>query len=354
MEKPEYMKDIKTEPLEDGVSLQLYNSSGYTIFQSSGKWLYPLFEVEDHLHAMALDAGELFLHDRIAGRAAASLIVLMGFKKCFIDTLSSHAQDVFKCHGVDYGYNMLVEKIACRTENLITNEMTLDDVYRMLRQRAGRLQGIDLQINDLYADHNGKTVLNGLNLTMRGGEQLVIGGNDFEGKSVLAKVLTGRASLEKGEIILGGESAKQTENILQAIGYMNQDIQTDDMTLTASEFVATGMQRQNLKAAELSYETEIVMRRTGCFYLADRNVGSLTKLEKILVGLARCLARKVGVILMDEPSSFLDNEAKDEFLNVLKNVVRRHMPTIVLLSSDRGWINKLGWTVKTLAGGRLD
>ncbi len=354
MEKPEYMKDIKTEPLEDGVSLQLYNSSGDTIFQSSGKWLYPLFEVEDYLHVIALDAGELFLHDRIAGRAAASLIVLMGFKKCFIDTLSSHAQDVFECHGVDYGYNLLVEKIACRTENLITNEMTLDDVYRMLRQRAGRLQGIDLQINDLYADYNGKTVLNGLNLTIRGGEQLVIGGNDFEGKSVLVKVLTGRASFEKGEIILGGESAKQTDNILPAIGYMNQDIQTDDMTLTASEFVAIGMQRQNLKAAELSYETEIVMRRTGCFYLADRNVGSLTKLEKLLVGLARCLARKVGVILMDEPSTFLDNESKDEFLNVLKNVVRRHMPTIVLLSSDRGWIKKLGWTVKTLADGRLD
>ncbi len=339
--------------LKEGVSLQLYNKDNETIFESAGKWLYPLFEVEDYLHAMALNAAEIFLHDRIAGRAAASLIARMGFRHCFIDTISRPALEVFERFTVKCGYNLLVDKIECRTEDLITSEMEIDSVYRMLRQRAGRLQGIDLDIRELSAGYDGKRVLNGLSVSIRAGEQLVITGDNGAGKSTLLKTLIGTLKPTSGEIILGGLSAGRVKKIPSPIGYVNQSIKTTDFPITASEVVSLGLLGQKLSSSDSSYQIEIAMRRTGCFHLAGRNIHTLSGGEKQRVSLARCLAQKAGLILMDEPTSFLDRESKDEFLDVLNNVVRRQMPTVILVSHDHEWIEKLGWSVRTLREGRL-
>lgn len=345
--------DIKKKPLGEGVSLLLFDSGDAIIFKSSGKWLYPLFEVEDYLHESGFKAEDLFLHDRIAGRAAASLIVLMGFRHCFIETVSSHAMAVFKQYGVDCGYDLLVERIDCRTEDLITDDMALDDAYKMLRSRAGRLQGVDLDISNLSAGYEDKTVLKNLNLSLSAGDQIIITGDNGSGKSTLMKSLIGTVDRLEGDILIAGEPLASIRKIPSVIGYVNQSIRTNDFPITAAEVVSLGMLGQNLHSTERSYEIEIAMRRTGCFHLAGRNIHSLSGGEKQRVSLARCLAQKAGLILMDEPTSFLDRESRDEILDVLKNVVRRHMPTIILVSHDYEWIERLGWPVKQLKDGRL-
>lgn len=344
----------KREVLKEGVSLQIYDKNNEAIFESAGKWLYPLFEVEDYLHAMALNACDLFLHDRIAGRAAASLISRMGFRVCFIDTISKPALEVFHRFKVDCGYNLLVDKIECRTEDLITSEMGIEDVYRMLRKKAGRFHGIDLVITELEAGYDGKKILRGLSLDMRAGEQLVITGDNGAGKSTLMKALIGSVQPTNGDILIDGLSADgRVKKVPSAIGYVNQSIKTTDFPITASEVVALGMLGQKLSASDRSYQIEIAMRRSGCFHLAGRNIHTLSGGEKQRVSLARCLAQKAGLILMDEPTSFLDQESKDELLDVLTNVVRRQMPTVILVSHDHEWIEKLGWPVRTLKDGRL-
>lgn len=353
MESSDNINSITRQALKEGVSLQLYDKQNITIFESAGKWLYPLFEVEDHLHAMNLNADDLFLHDRIAGRAAASLISRMGFRQCFIDTISKPAMDVFARFGVDCGYNLLVDKIECRTEDLISADMDIDYVYRMLRQRAGRLQGVDLEIQDLEVGYDGEAVLKGLNLKMHAGEQLVITGDNGSGKSTLMKSLIGAVDLSGGSINLDATPLARIKKVPSQIGYVNQSINITNFPVTASEVVALGLLGQKIKTRDRSFQIEIAMRRTGCFLLADRDINTLSGGEKQRVSLARCLAQKAGLILLDEPTSFLDRESKDEFLDVLKHVVRRSMPTVILVSHDHDWIEQLGWPVRILHDGNL-
>ena len=353
MENPGEKTDYRIKPLAKGVSLQLYNREGEIIFESAGKWLYPLFEVEDYLHAMALNAADLFLHDRIAGRAAASLISRMGFKSCFIDTVSVPAREVFESHRVDCSYNLLVDRIECRTEDLITTDMDPEKVYRMLRQRAGRIEGIDLEIRGLEAGYKGRKVLDDLNLVIRAGDQLVITGDNGTGKTTLLKTLIGIIQPYGGEIILGGISLTRIKKIPSPIGYVNQSIKTAHFPVTTDEVVALGMLGQKLNAADRAYQIEIAMRHTGCFHLIGRNINSLSGGEKQRVSLARCLSQKAGLILMDEPTSFLDRESKEDFLDLLNNIIRRTMPTIILVSHDHEWIEHLGWPVRALKDGRL-
>ncbi len=124
--------------LPEGVSLQLHRFDE-VIFTSSGKWLHPLFELEDYLKDNDLDTSDLIIHDHISGKAGAILIARLGFRKCFIDIVSIPALEIFKCFNIKCDYKSCVDKIGCATEDIVFYETDIEKVYRMLLQLAGRI-----------------------------------------------------------------------------------------------------------------------------------------------------------------------------------------------------------------------
>ncbi len=138
MDYAESFSNFTPPPLPEGVSLRLWNADGLIIHEDSGKWLHPLFNAEDFLLNESPAAGDILLQDKIAGRAAAVLITRMGFKRCFIEIVSRLAMEVFERYEVECTCGQLVDRIFCRTEDLITGDMDNEAVYRMLRERAGR------------------------------------------------------------------------------------------------------------------------------------------------------------------------------------------------------------------------
>lgn len=89
------------------------------IFRHTGSWLHPLFDLEKYLEETRIDPEELYLQDKIVGRAAAFLIVDMGFKKVKALTISTPGREVFDNFNIDYEYDTLVDKILCRTEQML-------------------------------------------------------------------------------------------------------------------------------------------------------------------------------------------------------------------------------------------
>jgi zinc transport system ATP-binding protein len=343
--------EVTKDTLPEGISLEI-RKAGELVFHSRGKWLYPLFEVEEFLDKSGLTAGELELHDRIAGRAAASLICRMGFGRCRIDTISGHALAVFEKEGVHCVYETLVEKILCKTEDIISADMDLDEVYALLKRRAGLIQGVDLDIRNLKAGYDGKTVLDGLELNMKAGELLVVTGDNGAGKSTLMKSIVGILPVQGGEIRLG-EAGRNGNGGSSGIAYVNQAPRDSNFPVSAREIVEIGCVGRKLSSSARKHEVEIAMRRTGCFALGDRNFHTLSGGEKQRVSLARCLCQKAGLILLDEPTSFLDADSKDEFLDLLDMIAKNHLPTMILVSHDHEWIARLGWPVRELKEGRL-
>ncbi len=118
-------------------SLQLLQGSRL-LFSSDGKWLHPLFELEDFLAESGLRREELSLRDRVVGRAAALLIVRLGIRRVHAETLSLPGREVLQAHGVDHGWDRLVEAIGCQTESALAGIQDPQAAYDWLRQRAGR------------------------------------------------------------------------------------------------------------------------------------------------------------------------------------------------------------------------
>lgn len=325
------------------------------VFTSDEHWLYPLFELEEFLHRTSFPASELFLKDKIAGKAAASLIVKLGIRRCFIELLSERAIPVFEAYGVKYDYGQLVDHIQCRTEDLITDKMSLEDAYLFLRKRAGKVQGTTLKINSLVVEIGDKTILNHLDLELGRGEQIVIQGENGCGKTTLLKSILGLLQPSEGSILIGEDlvgSLTWRKNRVQT-GYLNQETIKNNFPITAGEVVAIGVSGVKIAKSERDYRVELSMRKTGCFHLQNQLYHRLSGGEKQRVTMARCLCQNARLLLLDEPTSYLDDKGKEELAELLYDLSRNEAPTMLLVSHDAGWTDKLNWSGKTLRNGRL-
>jgi hypothetical protein len=108
------------------------------IFTSHGKWLHPLFELEAYLAEHAFQPAQLILQDKIIGKAAALLILRMGFRTVKAGVLSRLGEAVLQRHGIVYTFEQLVERIHCQTEELLEAVEEPEAAYRLVKARAGR------------------------------------------------------------------------------------------------------------------------------------------------------------------------------------------------------------------------
>jgi zinc transport system ATP-binding protein len=137
------------------------------------------------------------------------------------------------------------------------------------------------------------------------------------------------------------------------IGYVHQEIVKNNFPISAGEVVQIGLGTTSISKSESEYRVEVAMRRTGSFHLVNQPYLTLSGGEKQRVSLARCLCQNARVFLMDEPTSFLDQQGREDLLILLNELSRNEAPTMILVSHEQNWTGQLNWPGKELKGGRL-
>jgi zinc transport system ATP-binding protein len=120
-------------------SLEVYSGPDL-VFSSTGKWLHPLFELEVFLKTQALAPASLRVRDKIIGRAAALILVHLGFRQIHTGILSRPAQEAFAQHHITCTYEVLVDQITCRTEELLRQETDPQKAYQVVAERRRQKQ----------------------------------------------------------------------------------------------------------------------------------------------------------------------------------------------------------------------
>ena len=328
---------------------------GEEIFTSRGKWLYPLFELEDLFKDHDYPRDELDVVEKVAGQAAAFLIARLGIKKCHIKLISDKAIPVFKRFGVSFTYDEKVPLIQCRTEHILDKDMSLDEAWQILRRRAGRVHGADVVIEKLEVDFHREIIISGLDLEVKRGEGLIICGENGVGKTTLLKAILGLHPISSGTIKIGDlQVGSQIWNRNRHItGYVNQERVKGIFPVSAAEVVEIGLSGRKLSRSVIKERVEAAMRRTGSLALANRSFHKLSGGEKQRVSLARCLCQQARVLLFDEPTTFLDPKSREDLYKLLIELWENEAPTIIVVSHDDNWITKFKWEVKELKGGKL-
>ena len=110
------------------------------LFSSQGRWLHPLFELEEHLEAGGNPAGTRLL-DRVTGRGAALLVVRLGIPELHTGILSRRAIPVLERWRVRYTGAQVVDRIACATEDLLAGLEDPEAARTLLLERRNRALG---------------------------------------------------------------------------------------------------------------------------------------------------------------------------------------------------------------------
>ena len=123
---------------ETAPTLELFHGRR-RLFESRGRWLHPLFELEAFLAASPWPGPEqrrgLRVRDKIVGKAAALLLVRLGIGTVHAGLLSDLGDAVLKRSGVKVSCDELIPRIACRTEILLQEVDDPEEAYGIIRRR---------------------------------------------------------------------------------------------------------------------------------------------------------------------------------------------------------------------------
>tara|TARA_R110002167_G_scaffold125448_14_gene305615 strand:+ start:59 stop:838 length:780 start_codon:yes stop_codon:yes gene_type:complete len=198
-----------------------------------------------------------------------------------------------------------------------------------------------IKIKDLRKSYGDNHVLNGFNLTLYKGENVVVMGKSGSGKSVMIKCLVGLETPDSGYVaVLGqeiGNLDRLTLDTLRAdIGFLFQGSALYD-SMTVRENLEFPMRRHRQKLGSKQDTNALVMEaleNVGLAHTLDLMPSELSGGMKRRVALARTLILKPKVILYDEPTSGLDPITAKEIIELMRSIQIKYGTSSLIITHD--------------------
>jgi len=195
--------------------------------------------------------------------------------------------------------------------------------------------------------------LAGASVAGRVGELLAIVGPPESGKSTLLRVLAGDVAPTSGEVRIAGRDARELRPreraLLRAVLPQNEAASSPSTVREAVRYGRATYGRVDRAADSVVAE---VLSATGTAHLATRVCAELTVDQRCRVALARLLAQRAPLLLLDEPLAALDREGRTRVLSALRDRTRSG-DTVVIALRDLDLATTLADRVAVLDHGRV-
>ncbi len=204
-----------------------------------------------------------------------------------------------------------------------------------------------ISLRDLCVGYrDGKTtrcVAGPLTASLHGGELTCLLGRNGVGKSTLLRTMSGYQSSLSGDILFAndkGEISRQSlsaKEIARRVGVVLSSHPVEGQ-LTAIEVVSMGRTPYTGFWGRLSshdrHVVEEALKQVGILSLANRMMKTLSDGEKQKVMIAKALAQQTSIILLDEPTAYLDFPSKVDILQLLRQLAHDRQHVILLSTHD--------------------
>jgi len=214
-----------------------------------------------------------------------------------------------------------------------------------------------LTVRDLVLGYGGPPAVNGISLEIESGEMVAIVGPNGSGKSTLLRGMSRLQKPEHGQVLLDGidiremgarEVARHLAILPQAPG-AGADLTVRELTWRGRYPHQGILQR----ATRADYEAvHWALEAADVAGLAERNLGSLSGGERQRAWIALALAQQPKVLLLDEPTSFLDIQHQLEVMHLLRRLNREGM-TVVAVLHDLILAGRFAERIVALSGGQV-
>lgn len=196
-----------------------------------------------------------------------------------------------------------------------------------------------IEVNNLHFGYNGAEILQGVTFNLRVGEVVGVIGPNGSGKSTLLKLVSGLYSPWQGQVKIKGEPIEgySRREIAQIIATVAQDVDRD-FPFTVREIVAMGRSPYLGRfAIEGKGDKKVIsdaLERTDISHYGDRFPYQLSGGERQRMVIARALAQEPQVLLMDEPTSYLDLNHQIDINRLMLQLVKEKGLGVVYVTHD--------------------
>ncbi len=210
-----------------------------------------------------------------------------------------------------------------------------------------------LNIRNIGKRFGSQTALSGFNLEVRDGEFLSLLGPSGCGKTTLLNIIAGFETADQGEVLWREKRVDQTPARLRPFHMVFQGYALFPH-LNVFENVAFALRLQKLKDEEVQKRVRESLELVGLTSFEKRSVETLSGGQQQRVAVARALAPRPDIVLLDEPMSALDRQLRARMQAELRLLQKRLNLTFILVTHDQEEALSVSDRVALLHGGQLE
>ena len=215
-----------------------------------------------------------------------------------------------------------------------------------------------IKVTGLTFSYNDKMVLEDVGFNIKKGKFFTIAGSNGAGKSTLVKLIGRIFKPQKGEICLNNKNIWliKPKSFAKIVSVVPQTPLYDFMRV--EEFVALGRiphfsSLQLFEKSEDEIAVKEAMELCGIGQFRGEYMNEISGGERQLVFIARALAAKPQMLILDEPLSNLDIRHQEQILDLLKSMILESKITVVAVLHDLNVVSEFSDTVLLLKKGRI-
>lgn len=216
-----------------------------------------------------------------------------------------------------------------------------------------------LDVKKLDIGYNNKCIVKGIDFEVYRNEVFTIIGPNGAGKSTLLRTLAGLIKPINGEVLLLGKDMKKMggNEVAKAVSLLlteklNPELMNCEDVVASARYPYTG--KLGILTSKDYEEVESAMRLTGVLDLRDVLFSKLSDGQKQRVMLARAICQNTKLLIMDEPTSFLDINYKIELLTLVKELIEKRDLTVIMTMHDLDMAEMISDRVLSIKDGKVD
>ena len=201
-------------------------------------------------------------------------------------------------------------------QEIVESQISLSKQYNVKANKFSFEKSLELKNIYFKYEKNQKDILKNFSLKIKKGDRVLITGKSGKGKSTLLDILSGFNEKYEGKFLVDGNLMNNIYEWRKKIGYLSQSFFILDDTIKNNIILEEKYDKRKFEwVVKISNLNELInLSEKGILTVLGERGSNLSGGEKQRIGLARALYRKPNVLILDEPTSSLDEDTANDFI----------------------------------------
>ncbi len=190
-----------------------------------------------------------------------------------------------------------------------------------------------IKVENVYFKYksNKTNILEGLNFSVNDGEIIAIVGENGSGKSTIGRLISGILKLKSGNIKIDDINISKNYNLVKdKIGIVFQN--PENQIIFNNIYDELSFSLKGLEKSEINERIDWALKQVGMYEFKKHDLYTLSLGQKQRIMIAEILAKKPKYIILDEPTTMIDSQGKEEIYEIIKNL-KRQKYTIICITN---------------------